>query len=78
MIRDKIGERSDRCRLVKGGRTFIKGKPCLSKAINLFEEVTMRADRGEATNIICLDTKMAFDTGTLKTSYKVTKHLMIK
>lgn len=38
----------------------------------------MRADRGEATNIICLDIKMAFDTGMLKTRYRVSKHLMIK
>lgn len=38
----------------------------------------MRADRGEATNIICLDIKMAFDTGTLKSRYRVSKNLMIK
>lgn len=58
--------------------TFIKGKPCLSNVINLFEEVTIRADRGEATNIICLDMKMAFDTGKLKSRYRVRKELTVK
>lgn len=33
----------------------------------------MRTDKGEATNVICLDIKMSFDTGTLKTRYRVSK-----
>lgn len=59
-MRNKTDKYLDRCSFPKTTMTCKKGRPCLTNVINLFEEVTMRRDRGEATNIIYLDIEVAF------------------
>jgi len=41
---------------------FMKGKPCLTKLISFYDQVTCLVDEGKAVDVIYLDFSKAFDT----------------
>ena len=41
---------------------FMKGKPCLTKPIIFYNEMTGPVDGGRAVDVVYLDFKKAFDT----------------
>ncbi|PKU41977.1 rna-directed dna polymerase from mobile element jockey-like [Limosa lapponica baueri] len=41
---------------------FTKGKMCLTNLVALYKSVTILADKGSTTDVVCLDSCKAFDT----------------
>lgn len=41
---------------------FMKGKSCLAKLINFYDEMTSLVEEGRAVDIVCLKLSKAFDT----------------